>query len=102
MQKELGARDETIQHQGTEIQRQTTEIEGLKADIVKKNEEVERCNQEITNQQITINELKAKLPSRDLMQVKFTPRVFLFANINFSEILILAKYKINSLICESL
>ena len=69
LQKELAARDETIQHQGAEIQRQTTEIEGLRADIVKKNEEVEQCNQEITNQLITINELKAQLPSLDLMQV---------------------------------
>ena len=69
LQKELTARDETIQHQGAEIQRQAIEIEGLKEDIVKKNEQIERCNQEITNQQTTINELKAKLPSRDLMQV---------------------------------
>ena len=69
LQKEIAAKDETIQHQGADIQRQTTEIEELRADIEKKNEEVERCNQEITNQQITINELKAKLPSRELMQV---------------------------------
>lgn len=84
MQKEVSAKDETIQHQGAEIQRQTTEIEGLRADIVKKNEEVERSNQEITSQQITISELKAKLPSRDLMQVKHVHCKFM--DIEFNEI----------------
>ena len=69
LQKDLTVRDETIQHQGEEIQTQATEIEGLKADIVKKKEEIGRCNQEKTNQQITINELQSKLPSIDLMQV---------------------------------
>ena len=72
LQKELTVRDETIQCQGGEIQTQATEIEGLKVDIAMKKEEIERCNQEKTNQQIMINELQAKLPSIDLMQVNET------------------------------
>ena len=70
LQKDLTVRDETIQRQGEEMQTQANEIEGLKADIVKKKEEIEHCYQEKTNQQITINELQSKLPSTDLMQVK--------------------------------
>ena len=69
LQKELGIRDETIQQQGAIMQTNVAEIGELKADIVKKNKEIEGCNQEIANQQITINDLKAKLPSADLMQV---------------------------------
>ena len=69
LQKDLTVRDETIQRQRGEIQTQATEIEGLKADIVKKKEEIGCCYQEKTNQQITINEVQSKLPSIDLMEV---------------------------------
>ena len=69
LQKELSTRNETIQQQGAVMQTNVTEIQELKADIVKKDKEIEGCNQEITNQQININKLKAKLPSTDLMQV---------------------------------
>ena len=70
LRKELSVRDEAIKQQEAEMQTKATDIEGLKADIVKKKEEIERCDQEIANQQRTINELSAKLPSIDLMQVK--------------------------------
>lgn len=72
LQKELTNRDERIQQQGVEVQRQADEIKRLEADIVKKNEEMGRCNRVIADQHTTISELRAKLPSIDLMQVKHT------------------------------
>ena len=88
LQKELTNRDERIQQQGAEIQRQADEIKRLEADIVKKDEEIGRRSQEIVNQQTTINELSAKLPSVDLMQVKhlyihYTVNGERFAGLNF-------------------
>ena len=72
LQKELTNRDERIQQQGVEVQRQAGEIKRLEADIVKKDKEMGRCNQEIADQHTTISELRAKLPSLDLMQVNHT------------------------------
>ena len=72
LQKELINRDEVIQKQVEELQRQADEVKRLEADIIRKNEEMGRCNQEITDQNTTISELRTKLPSIDLMQVKHT------------------------------
>ena len=70
MQKQAPSKDENIQRQAAEIQRQASQIEEMEADIAKKSTQIMRYGQEITNQQTTINELTAKLPSVDLMQVK--------------------------------
>ena len=70
MQKQASSKDGNIQQQVAEIQRQASQIEEMEADIAKKSTQIMRCGQEITNQQTTINELRAKLPSVDLMQVK--------------------------------
>lgn len=62
-------KDAKIGQNTATIQQQNAEIERLQGEIRKKNQEIECCGIQISEQQITINELEEKLPSRDVMQV---------------------------------
>ena len=78
MRKDLVNKDAEIEQNTTTIQWQNTEIERLQGEIRKKNQEIERRGIQITEQQITINELEEKLPSRDVMQVKKSAVIILY------------------------
>ena len=70
MRNELANKDAEIQQSTATIEQQSQEIRRLKEEIREKDQEIECCGIQIAEQQITLSELEAKLPSRDIMQVR--------------------------------
>ena len=70
MRKESASKNAEIQQNTATMDQQSQEIRRLKEQIREKDEELGRHGIQIAEQQTAISELKAKLPSRDIMQVE--------------------------------
>ena len=66
----MEVKDREVQQNAALIRQQISEKDELSANIRRKNEEIEHLGGRIAQQQTAIRELEAKLPSRDIMQVR--------------------------------
>lgn len=66
----MEAKDKGVQQNIALMQQQVSEKDEHNSNIRRKNEEIEHLGGQIVQQQTAIQELEAKLPSRDIMQVR--------------------------------
>ena len=66
----MEVKDREAQQNAALIRQQISEKDELSTSIRRKNGEIEHLGGQIAQQQTAIRELEAKLPSRDIMQVR--------------------------------